>query len=219
MKIILTIISLVVLSSIGTPPFVNVSGDASQRLVINSNLDSIRQVVMTDFISSDSLHSQLCSSDNGVCGKWNSFQLVRPDKSPVQMEYFHDCGGFVDCGTGNLVKRILVNEKGEVLWTGEDKLFVVVDSISPLILNEYSNNQGKPMEVYISWHSKTPLKILVELLDAIIQGGEMIYESDTAKNYSKSFADMSEDELDNLKRELRFRIRLGKSIKASIPTY
>ncbi len=181
----------------------------SNEINLFSTPDSIHKITIDYKLDSDSIINSIENIlDKDLCWNMVNFGLALTYNKPVNVHLLKECNdGIIRCFRRFPEVNILLNQKGLLMIEND---IIPIDSVKFWIHKNFPNDEEFDFEeISIKWTTETPKDSIEMAFGNIIDGYLMNYSEISQKFYSKNICDLTENQVDSLKTELPFKIRLG----------
>lgn len=150
------------------------------------------------------------------CWDLINFDLKLSNNRVINVEFINQKCNYKFITRTNSFRRklseveILLNKKGLLLY---DNDVIPINSIKFRIEDKFPNNFRYDLqEISIDWEKETPKDSIEKTLINITEGYLLKYSKLSKETFSKEICDLSEQEVDSLKKKLPFKIKLDLNI-------
>ena len=158
----------------------------------NLSKDSIVEIIQNEF-------------EEDICNEVVYFGLQFD--YPIKVKFLKECFNHTVCFRIHSAVNISINPRGYLRLNSE---IIPIDSLKSWIGSNYPSDEPyKHQEVSIKWSERVPTDSLKKVFSNIVDGYLLNYEVLAHKLYSKSICDLSNSQVDSLKIELPFNLKLN----------
>ena len=152
----------------------------------------------------DSIEKEL---KQDLCFNKIDFGLPLDNRNIVSVYVIKECPkNMIVCYLSHPKARILLNKYGDLMLNNN---IIPIDSIQYQIQEIFLNDNTYDLEeTFIKWTEETPRDSIEKTFENIIAGYLLVYDSIALETFNKKTCSLTQEELNQLKKDLAFSVKL-----------